>query len=60
MVLLPTYPYELKQTITTENFTDLEYQLLFIWKSPKDFGIDAWNGVLSLPKTRYLLNRLTI
>jgi len=39
------YPYELEQTITPENLTDLEYSLLFIWKSPKDFGIDAWNGV---------------
>lgn len=39
------YPYELKRTITPENLTDLEYELLFIWKSPKDFGIDAWNGV---------------
>lgn len=39
------YPYELNKTITPENMTDLEYQLLFIWKSPQDFGIDAWNGV---------------
>ena len=39
------YPYELKKTINNEDLTDLEYQLLFIWKSPKDFGIDAWNGI---------------
>lgn len=39
------YPYELNKTITPQNMTDLEYQLLFIWKSPQDFGIDAWNGV---------------
>ena len=39
------YPYDLKKTITTDDFTELEYQLLFIWKSPKSFGIDAWNGV---------------
>ncbi len=39
------YPYELKKTITEDDLTELEYQLLFIWKSPKSFGIDAWNGV---------------
>lgn len=39
------YPYELRKTITANDLTELEYQLLFIWKSPKSFGIDAWNGV---------------
>lgn len=39
------YPYELPRTVTKDDLTELEYQLLFIWKSPKDFGIDAWNGV---------------
>ena len=39
------YPYELTKTITTQDLKELEYQLLFIWKSPKSFGIDAWNGV---------------
>ena len=39
------YPYELSQTITPADLTELEYQLLFIWKSPTSFGIDAWNGV---------------
>ncbi len=39
------YPYELKQTVTPGELTELEYQLLFIWKSPTSFGIDAWNGV---------------
>ena len=39
------YPYELTKTITSDDLTELEYQLLFIWKSPKNFGIDAWNGV---------------
>ena len=39
------YPYELKKTITLDDWKELEYQLLFIWKSPKNFGIDAWNGV---------------
>lgn len=39
------YPYELAQTVTPADLTELEYQLLFIWKSPTSFGIDAWNGV---------------
>ncbi|MFT4729182.1 MAG: hypothetical protein ACI9UN_003699 [Granulosicoccus sp.] len=39
------YPYHLKKTITPDDLSELEYQLLFIWKSPKNFGIDAWNGV---------------
>ena len=39
------YPYEISRSIDKDNLTDLEYQLLFIWKSPKTFGIDAWNGV---------------
>jgi PQQ-dependent catabolism-associated CXXCW motif protein len=39
------YPYEIARTVNADNLTDLEYQLLFIWKSPKTFGIDAWNGV---------------
>jgi len=39
------YPYEIRRTISKDDLTELEYQLLFIWKSPKDFGIDAWNGI---------------
>ena len=39
------YTYELNRTVTENDLTDLEYQLLFVWKSPKDFGIDAWNGI---------------
>lgn len=39
------YPYDIARTITLDQLSDLEYQLLFIWKSPKTFGIDAWNGV---------------
>jgi len=39
------YPYELARTVTKDNLTELEYQLLFIWKSAKEFGIDAWNGI---------------
>lgn len=39
------YPYEIANTITPDDLTNLEYHLLFVWKSPKVFGIDAWNGV---------------
>lgn len=39
------YPYELHKLVSMDDLTDLEYQLLFIWKSPKTHGIDAWNGV---------------
>jgi len=39
------YPYKLHNTITDDDLSDLEYQLLFIKKSPKEFGIDAWNGL---------------
>ncbi len=39
------YPYELKQVVSETDLTDLEYQLLFIRKTPKEFGIDAWNGL---------------
>lgn len=40
-----SYPYEIRNTITVKDFTNLEYNLLFITKSAKEFGIDAWNGV---------------
>jgi PQQ-dependent catabolism-associated CXXCW motif protein len=39
------YPYQLHQRITPDDLTELAYQLLFLWKSPDSFGIDAWNGV---------------
>ncbi len=39
------YPYDLRSVITTEDLSDLEYQLLFIRKTPEEFGIDAWNGL---------------
>ncbi len=39
------YPYELNNTISSADLTDLEYQLLFVLKSPSEFGIDAWNGL---------------
>ena len=38
------YPYENKRFITKDDVTDLEYDLLFLHKSPQEYGIDAWNG----------------
>lgn len=39
------YPYNLRSVITENDLSDLEYQLLFIRKTPSEFGIDAWNGL---------------
>jgi len=39
------YLYPLNNIITEDDVTDLEYQLLFIRKTAKEFGIDAWNGL---------------
>ena len=39
------YPYENKRTLSADDLTDLEYDLLFIWKKQGDYGIDMWNGV---------------
>ncbi len=39
------YPYDLRSIITKADLSDLEYQLLFIRKTPAEFGIDAWNGL---------------
>ena len=39
------YPYETRSTIGINDLIDLEYQLLFIRKTPSEFGIDAWNGL---------------
>ncbi len=39
------YPYPLHGTVSANDLTELEYQLLFIWKSPSSFGIDFWNGI---------------
>lgn len=39
------YPYEIKNTVSADSLTDLEYHLLFILKLPSKFGIDAWDGL---------------
>ncbi len=39
------YPYENRRRVGTTDLTDLEYDLLFIWKGSKEYGINMWNGV---------------
>ena len=39
------YPYDTKSRITADDLTDLEYALLFLFKPPTGYGIDAWNGL---------------
>ncbi len=39
------YPYEIKKTVTEDDLTDLEYDLMFIWKGSTEYGINMWNGV---------------
>ena len=39
------YPYENKRRITSEDLVDLEYDLLFIRRSTKDYGINPWFGI---------------
>lgn len=39
------YPYETKGRVTLGDLADLEYALLFLFKPPAGYGIDAWNGL---------------
>ena len=39
------YPYEIRRVLAPGDATDLEYDLLFVWKKTGDYGIDLWNGV---------------
>ena len=39
------YPYEVAGHVTADDLVDLEYKLLFLFKSPAGYGIDAWNGL---------------
>ena len=38
------YPYEKTRHIHTDDLADLEYEFLFIEKTPKEHGINPWNG----------------
>lgn len=39
------YPYENTRDASGGDLTDLEYDLIFVWKAQGDYGIDMWNGV---------------
>lgn len=39
------YPYEIRRTVSEQDLTDLEYDLLFVWKGATEYGINLWNGV---------------
>jgi hypothetical protein len=39
------YPYENQRLVTAADLTDLEYDLLFLHKTPEEYGINAWNGL---------------
>jgi len=39
------YPYEIHRVIREGDLADLEYDMLFLHKSPQEYGISAWNGL---------------
>lgn len=39
------YPYGTAMRVTANDLVDLEYELMFLWRSPVKVGIDAWNGL---------------
>ena len=39
------YPYEIRRSVSADDLTDLEYDLLFVWKGANEYGINLWNGV---------------
>lgn len=39
------YPYTIRRHVSADDLTDLEYDLLFLWKPAGAYGIDLWNGV---------------
>ena len=39
------YPYEIARKVSAGDQTDLEYELMFVWKNQGEYGIDLWNGV---------------
>lgn len=44
MLCYVDYPYENLRKISRHDLTDLEYDLLFIARTEKEYGIDPWNG----------------
>lgn len=45
MICQMKYPYANEKIISDENLLSLEYDLLFLHKTPEEYGIDAWNGL---------------
>jgi hypothetical protein len=39
------YTYKLRRVVSKDDLRDLSYSLLFIRKTPAEFGVDAWNGL---------------
>ncbi len=39
------YPYPNRRQLTGNDLTDLEYDLLFLWRGTSEYGINMWNGV---------------
>lgn len=39
------YPYRNRRSIAGGDLTDLEYDLMFVWKNAGEYGINLWNGV---------------
>ncbi|MEW8373818.1 MAG: hypothetical protein AB2722_07925 [Candidatus Thiodiazotropha sp.] len=39
------YPYEIHRRISDGDLIDLEYDMLFLHKTPQEYGINAWNGL---------------
>jgi hypothetical protein len=45
VVCYVAYPYSNKRYIEAGDLTSLEYDLLFLHKSPAEYGINLWNGI---------------
>jgi len=39
------YPYTINRRIADGDLTDLEYDLMFVWKKSGEYGINMWNGI---------------
>jgi len=39
------YPYKSPKTISTRSYDWLEHYMLFLYKSPENFGAKMWNGI---------------
>ena len=42
---LVPYPYKSPKTVTPSNFAWLEHHTLFLYKEPRNFGANLWNGI---------------